>query len=475
MKTKTEFQTKTFDTDLEKKIKTYYSSYKGEPSFKQKLQNQLRFEISQKPVGKQRTPPFNMMFTNPKVKWVIGIFAFAFLCILSLAITPVREALGKAIDLGYLEGVGFVRISETRILNGTVISDHLSQAVVIDQVVMNSEETTIWLHATGEQLLTKSTNGEPIAYLEAEGQQIPTSSWGWVDDTQSGVLRFSASAPSMPLAFYLHIAPDWNIPIQLIPMSESTNGQAVTLFSDQCQSHNEVELCVQAFVNDLTGYHLLLNASSSNPDYYLETLYLANPLTGEEVQLMDSSGNPLQKSSVSSPDFLIPFEIPVEIIDTQREATTTLHYSPTLQETDFLTLTVPGLTVKTPVDQTITCNVGNNPVIGSTFPCEASITIGGNILTFHTGEVLQGQTGIQLRITSEPIQPQDNLLVTRAYLENLNGVDSTIGTSFEVKTRQLSLFLEQETFSSGQSFNIRIVDGYLTIIEPYRFSWTVRP
>ena len=247
------------------------------------------------------------------------------------------------------------------------------------------------------------------------------------------------------------------------------------IFSDLCDSHNGIELCVQAFVNDLTGYHLLLNASSSNPDFYLESLDMTNLWIGQDVELMDSSGIPFQKGSAASPEFSLPFEIPVEEFDAQREAGTTLHFVPSLQDIHSLTLTAPGLTVKTPVDQIITCEVGDNPVVGSTFPCEVSITIGGNVLNFHTGEVLQGQTGIQLRITSDPIEPQDNLLLTRAFLENLNGGNSTTGTIFEVKTRQLVFFLEQETFSPGQSFNIRVVDGYLTILEPYQFNWEIEP
>jgi hypothetical protein len=119
--------------------------------------------------------------------------------------------------------------------------------------------------------------------------------------------------------------------------------------------------------------------------------------------------------------------------------------------------------------------VGNDPVIGSSIPCEISINIGGIELIFHSIEVVQGQTGTQLRMISDPIQPKDSLMITGAYLENLNKGNYLIGTSFEVKTRQLILFLEQDTFNADLPFNIRIVDGYLTILEPYQFNWLVNP
>ena len=474
MKNKTEFQTEIIDAEIENQIRSYYSSFKSASSFKQNLQNQLHDGILKNPAGKQQRFSFTLRYTKPKVRWAVGIVVFTILCILSLAITPVRKALGKTIDLGYLEGVGFVKMSETYILNGKIISDQHSQAIVIDRVVMDSDSTTIWLHATGERLLEPSGDG-PIAYIETSGQQYDANSWGWVGDNQSGVFRFSVSQPGLPLSFLLHIEPDRIIPIQLIPMHESTDHQAVTLFSEKCQTNHGVELCVNAFITDSDGYHLLLNAVSSNPSFYLESLYLGNSTTGNDVQLMDSSGNLLQRSSLSSADFSLPFEIPVEVFDTQREASTTLHFSPASKDNNTLTLTVPGLQVKTPIDQIINCNLGDNPVIGRSIPCETSINIGGIELNFHSIEVLQGQTGTRLRMISDPIQPKDNLMVTGAYLENLNNGNYFIGTSFEVKTRQLILFLEQETFSSGQSFNIRIVDGHLTILEPYQFNWTINP
>lgn len=463
------------DQVLEMQLETYYSAYKAKPSFKQALQSQLNDEIKYKFAGPGPSASFEKVFHSSIVKWATVGLAFVLLGILSFAIAPVRNAIGKALDIGYIDGVGFVKISETYVLNGSIVSERVSQVIVIDRVVMDSNGTTVWFHLTGDPPLWRNTEGKPIAYLEAENQHYPVRSWGWDEISQSGLFEFSASTLSASSVYVLHIQPDWVIPIHLTPMSENADEQAIIIFPDLCQSRKGVELCVQAFVNDSTGYHLLLNASSSNPDFYLESLDLTNLLTGEDAQLIDSSGNRLQKGSTTSPSFPIPFEIPVEVFDYQRKASTSLTYSSSTPEGDFLTLVVPGLTVKTPTSQTITCNLDNGLVIGSTFPCEASVTIGGNVLNFHTGEVHQGQTGIQLRITSEPIQPKDNLLVTSVSLENLNGVDSTIGTSFEVKTRQLSLFLEQETYSSGQSFNIRIVDGYLTILEPYQFNWTINP
>ena len=475
MDTKVELPTQNNDPDLEKQITAFYSSYKAEPSFKQNLQNQLRRETSREAAKTAGGEFFGKILPSPTLRWVVGVLVFVLVCALSLTIAPVRNAIGNALDVGYIDGVGFVKISETYVLSGKTISDRLSRSVVIDQVVMNSDGTRVWFHSAGELSPTLSDKDGPIASMEVEDQIYPTRVSGWVDDSQRGIIEFSASTPSPSLTVVLHIEPNWVIPIQLIPMRERSDELAVTTFSDQCQIHQGVELCVQAFVSDSTGYHLLLNASSSNPDFYLETPFLSNRLTGEDAQLTDSSGNLLQKSSSSSPNFPMPFEIPVEVFDSQRKVSTTLNYSPSTQEGDFLTLTIPGLTVKTPANQTITCNLENDLTIGSTFPCKASVTIGGNELTFHSGEVLQGQTGIQLRITGDPVYPVDNLILTGVNFEVTDGNAPLIGTSFEIKTQQLSLFLERDTVSSDQPFSIQITAGYLTITEPYQFTWTINP
>lgn len=461
--------------DLEELIKTYYSTYSAEPAYKLTLINQLHSEITAVSAKKNRESTFMRMFSNPVMKWVAGVLVFVVLSLSILAINPVREAIGKALDIGYLEGIGFVRISETKVLNGTINSDRISQAIGIDQVVINPSGTTILFHSTGERLMFTATKGDPISYIEVDNINYPVKAWSWDEDNQKGVLDFSTTTLTMPSTFILHIAPDWSIPIQVIPMSESDTVQVVTIYPDLCQTQSGIELCLQAFIADTTGYHLLLNASSLNPDFYLETLTVINPLTGEGAVLMDSSGNLLYENNTSTPSFPIPHETPYDNMDSLNEVSTSLSFSPPPQEEERLTLLVSGLTVKTPVNKTISCDVGDDLVVGRTFPCETSITIGANELSFHSGEILQAQNRIRLLLVSDPIPASHEMTLTGVDFEYLNGALPLMGSSFNVQTRQLSLWLEQDSANIDRSFDIRITYGYLTIEEPFQFTWAIQP
>lgn len=461
--------------DLEELIKTYYSAYSAEPAYKLTLINQLHSEIISVSARKNRESTSMRMFPNPVLKWVAGGLAFVVLFLSILAINPVREAIGKALDIGYLEGIGFVRISETKVLNGTINSDRISQAIGIDQVVINPSGTTILFHSTGERLIFTATKGDPISYIEIDNINYPVNAWSWDEDNQKGILDFSTTTPTMPSTFILHIAPDWSIPIQVIPMSESDTVQVVTIYPDLCQTQSGIELCIQAFMANTTGYHLLLNASSLNPDNYLETITVTNPLTGEGAVLMDSSGNSLHENNSSTPSFPIPHETPYGNMDSLNEVSTSLSFSLPPQEGEILTLLVSGFTVKTPVNKTISCDVGDDLVVGSTFPCERSITIGANELSFHSGEILQGQNGIRLMLVSDPLISTHEMILTGVDFENLNGVSPLMGSSFNVQTRQLSLWLEQDSANIDRSFGIRITHGYLTIEESFQFTWDIRP
>ena len=172
---------------LENQVEAHYAQFKAEPSFQTiSLQSRLNDEIKEKSARPAHRPSFVQMFSSPVVKWMTGVLAFVLLVILSLGITPVRNAIGKALDLGYIDGVGFVRVSETFVLNGSIVSDRVSQAIVIDRVVMNSDGTRIWFHSTGETMSWSSIEGEPFAFMETDNRQYPVRSWGWDDDSQRG-------------------------------------------------------------------------------------------------------------------------------------------------------------------------------------------------------------------------------------------------------------------------------------------------
>lgn len=463
---------------LEQQLSAYFSLYEAETAFKANIEKQLVLHASQHlAVGsvksKKRLLPD--VFYQPRLKWVGGILFFIIVLLSLFAIHPVRAIIERSLDIGYIEGAGFVKVSETDILNGPTYSAKPDQTIGIDQVVADPKKTQIWFHSTGTKFNPEDTNGEFLAYLDVNGHKLPLVSYGWNSIKQEGIFGFGSLGMTMPMSFILHISPDWSIPIRLIPMGQISAGQSMTLYPDICQTHRDVELCLRAFVSDSTGYHLWLSGSSGNPIFYLQALETRNPLTGEEAILMDSSGH--QLNQVYPSQLPMPIEVAPVVSDVPKEVSTTLSFERSTNDNDSLDFLVAGLTGKTPADELIMCEPGKNPGIGDQFPCEKTMNIAGELVRFHTGEITQEKYhGIILTLRSDPIQSSNGLLLTGVDLENINDYSSfTIGTGFDVRTKQLELWFTVDPANPETLYGIRIIDAYLTILEPFQLSWSLNP
>jgi hypothetical protein len=462
---------------LEQNLLDYFSLYTAEPEYKSSLQKQLLINASQQSITqtRRRGNKFYEYFHYRSVyKWVAGLVVIILIFIMLIVIRPVRAAIERLIDFGYLEGAGFVRVSETYVLNGPIYSIKQDRLIGIDRVISDLTNTKIWLHVTGAQFSPRNGNVNLSAYLVLNGKKLPLTSYSWGGSTQEDVLVFDTLGSAIPNPFTLHISPDWSIPIQLIPMSSTDQSQATTIYPDICQTHLDVEMCLRTFVSDSTGYHLWLSASSRNPIYYLPTLFLHDPLTGEGPTLMDSSGHQLDPVYSSEP--AIVMQVSGVITDTPEEVRTYLSFERSPDESGSLELQISGLTGKTPVDETIECGLGNNPQIGDRFPCEKSIAIDGEQIWFHEGEITQHSDGIHLTIVSDPIEASNGFQLSLVDAESLYYENSSlVGVGFDIRTNQLEIWLGLDSLSAKNQFAVKITSADLTILEPFKLTWKIKP
>jgi hypothetical protein len=466
---------------LEETLVGYFSLYTAEPEYRSALQKLLLYKSSKTNlmhVGRRNNSFFEYLRYRPVYKWIVVASFIILIFIMLFAIRPVRAAIERLIDFGYLEGVGFVRVSETYVLDGPVYSIRPDQTVMVDRMIADERKTVVWLGITGSQLPIEKMNQVNFTYLEVNGQQLPfisssvSSSPG--ENKQEGVYEFSSLGSSISSAFILHLSPDWDIPVSLIPMTSMDQSQTTTIYPHICQTQLDVELCLRAFVSDSTGYHLWLGASSHNPIFYLQALDIRDPLTGKGAILMDSSGHRLEQ--VYSPAPPIVMEVSPVITDTTEEVRTTLSFEPSPNESGSLDLLISGLTGKTPADDTIVCELGPDPQIGDKFPCEKSISIAGEQIRFHEGEITQHSDGIHLTVLSEPIQASNGLLVTFVNADSLYYENSSlVGVGFNPRTNQLEIWLGLDSLSVKNQFALKITSADLTIFEPFKLTWIIKP
>ncbi len=467
---------------IEQQLHTYYSIYSSDPAFKANLQKQLAVQPSQQSTlqaGRRENKIFEYFHYRPAYKWVAALVVILLIFIMLIVIRPVRAAIERLIDFGYLDGAGFVRVSETYVLPSPVYSMRPEQTIAVERVIADPQKTMVWLRVIGKLFAPEEMNSATFATMEINRQSLPSFSSlvSYTEDErlEEGVYKFSYLGLGVPSQFVLHLPPDWNIPIRLIPMGAMDNSQTKTIYPDLCQTHLEVELCLRAFVSDKTGYHLWLSASSRNPLFYIQILDIHNPLTGESAILTDSSGHQLDPVYSSEP--AIVMQVSPVITDTPEEVKTYLSFERTTDESGYLVLLVGGLTGQTPVDELIMCEPGSHPGIGDQFPCEKTINIAGELIKFHTGEITQKKNyGTILTLQSDPIQSSNGLLLTGVDYENINNFSSSSsGMSFDVRTKQLELWCTVDPANPETLYGIRIIGANLTILEPFQLTWKPNP
>jgi hypothetical protein len=462
---------------IEEKLVGYFSLYTAEPKYSSALQKLLHDKSSQESLTKTKHRESRLIKNlryQPVYRW-IGVILFFILVLLALfAIQPVRAAIEHALGIGYLEEVGFIKESETAIFTGKIETIKPDLIITIDRVVANPRGTQIWFHVAGARYYPANINSEYFAYLDVNGTLMPLYGFRWSDDKQEGIFGFGPLYPIMSTFFILHISPDWTIPVHLIPMVERSNDQNTTIYTNNCQTREEVELCLRVVTSDANGNHLWLSALSKNPDFYLETLDIHNPLTGEDVNLVDSAGR--QLTQIYPPQPPIPIEVAsIQSGENPREVSTTLSFERLPDANNPMTLIVNGLTGKIPANETIRCELGGDPQVGDHFPCEKSTNIGGELIHFHEGEISQEADGIHLTLFSDPIVAVNGLLLTGMDLENLNLESSLWGNGFNQNTKQLELWKVVESINAKTSFEVKITAFNLTLLEPFRLSWSANP
>jgi len=465
------------DLAVEQQLCSYYSLYEAVAEYKTELQKQLSMQAAYHPTTASENRNKKMLrdvFSRPRLRWMVGILLLIIILLSLIAIQPVRAAIERLINFGYLEGAGFVRVSETYVISGPIYSIKRDQTIGIDRVIANPMNTQIWFHVTGVQFSPENVIEKLIAYLEVNGQNLQSTSYSWGGSNQEDIFVFGSLETAISNPFTLHISPDWSIPIQLIPMSSMDQGQTTTIYPDICQTHLDVEMCLRTFVSDSTGYHLWLSALSRNPIFYMQTLYLHDPLTGEDPILKDSIGHQLDPVYSSEP--AIVMQVSPVITDAIQEVKTTLSFERSANESGSLELLVTGLTGKTPADETIICGLGNDPQIGDHFSCEKSITIAGEQIRFHGGEITQHSDGIHLTMRSDPIEASNGLLLTFVNAESLYYENSSlVGVGFDRRTNQLEIWLGLDSLSAKNLFAVKITSADLTILEPFRLSLSLNP
>jgi hypothetical protein len=225
-----------------------------------RLRGSLRSRLAQQAQRKPLLGWKQRWFGRPQpVFWAL-LCALAF--VLLVTPTPVMAAIQHFLGYGYIPEAGFIRLADTRLLEGPVTQHQGEQSITVWQGMIRDGELTLWAEADFVPA--------PFAgmYLELpDGVQVkPTmvqSAWPRGKLVFAGVFSFTPQV-------YLVAPQGWRLPLAWLPaaqanlapthvsVSVATRMQTRQAGDKPCAPLPPGQVCVEAAYTDGQGTHLLL-------------------------------------------------------------------------------------------------------------------------------------------------------------------------------------------------------------------------
>ena len=301
--------------------------------------------------------------------------------------------------LGYVPGVGFVDLEETRVLTVPVEVTRDGVTLRVEQVlaqpnrtvvVIRSEglppEDRLWPHGTRER-----GDYQPELRLP-DGRTLASKKWtlrlgaGTLEfpPLPEGVYRVTLELPRLPLVPAGAAPEEWAVPLNLRP---ATGELVAELFPqpyaplDASDTHAGITLRVLAVAHSPEETALRLQVQWPDPEW--EFPHIGGdqlPVLRDDLghvyheSVPSSSGSSVQTVAVRIPENAQVKPTPTPAVPT---AERTLAFAPVSPSARHLTLVVDGLRFEVPAEGGFTVDLGDDPQVGDYWPLDVSLTVAG--------------------------------------------------------------------------------------------------
>jgi len=302
--------------------------------------------------------------------------------------------------LGYVPGVGFVDLEETRVLTAPVAVSRDGVTLRVLQVLAQPDGTTIILSSEGlppeDQVWPQGVKMEEefeMLLRLPDGQVLApetfTLRWGAgtleFPPLPADVYRVTLMLPRLPLVPAGVAAEDWAISLDLRPAT----GELVTaLFPqpyspmDASDTHHGVTLRVLEVAHSPEETALKLRLQWSNPAWETHFIHSFQVPT-----LRDDLGHVYQEQASASEGGSLSQSV-VVMVQPDPGATPTptptvptieriLTFAPVSPSAKRLTLTMSGLEFHVPAEASFTLDLGDNPQVDDTWPLDVDLNVAG--------------------------------------------------------------------------------------------------
>jgi len=394
--------------------------------------------------------------------------------------------------IGFVPGIGFVDLGETRLLAQPTAQTQEGITLVVDEVVAERDETQLHYHIEGlSSDLAWHTGpeytGEEEAWLiTEEGYRYPLGSVSMSENEgylgfpalPKGIFSVTLELPRLPLARPGALPENWRIPLRLEPgMARVAAGKLpTTVYTDAALVRSGVRISIPVVAIGKEVMAVTLVGEALNPSWSMFALDSANPVTGEyEIYLTDDQGRRYERSYPAAvPAPMEPREIgPGERLAQLSES---LAFQPLTADVEEVTLHIPAVGVNVPTEVSFEVDVGENPQVGDVFPLDIPLKVADFGVRFERGEIQRDQEGrIVLRLTTAPVGPQGDKQLSLVEV-SAPGTCCLIETCFEFETRRLSVSFELRnndgSLRTGPQ-TVLINHALISLLGPFELSWHI--
>lgn len=409
--------------------------------------------------------------------WAITFIVFLVMIITTLVIGPQKVYADFLKLFGYVPGIGFVDLSQVRVLQNGVTQRHAAQEVTAVRGVVSPHGTDLWLEFSDE--------ARPVAdaWLEtADGQRFTLLNWSYDPDKPGthGVVMHFAALPESVNEVTLRLVEGWSLPLVWVQGSTGnikpanivvapTGALAETSIpaSGLCSQALGVQFCIQAAVRTADGLQVLLEATSSEQ-------YAAG--SGFSPSMFDFPDKNGAITLTTSDGHVYPLEPnSIQVGGEPSGSQSTLLFPDVQDLQGNFKLQIPAVMLSIPLSDEISVDLGGHPIAGQTLTIDQTVDVAGTPVHFSQAELISGNFGnsLMLKITSGPIEAKDGAIPYMIDPGRPKGIQDRYGAGSEDGRLSLRVELIQQTGSEPVNgiLNIPLLSASILVQGPFTLTF----
>ncbi|MFW5943400.1 MAG: hypothetical protein ACOCXI_16465 [Chloroflexota bacterium] len=439
----------------------------------------------------------------PRLRWaVVPLLVVGLLLASVLLIGPERAWAGLQAWLGYVPGVGFVDLEESRLLATPASVTREGVTLRVEQVVAGPEETVVVIDSDGlpprEQLWPDGR--EPFEAFEAwlrlpdgtalrpSGRTMRVGSASLVfPPLPPDVYRVTLELPRLPIVPAGAAPEEWTVPLLLQPAS----GEVVASMYPQpyrpqgaVESHQGVTLRVLEVAHDARETAVQIQLDWENPEW--ENHF--GPAGFRLPYLRDDEGNrynliPGSTSGSQTAQEVQPLD-PAAPTPPANRWLGSETFEPVPPDAEALTLVVDGVDFDVPASGSFTVDLGESPHIGDRWELNVTLDVAGFPVRVTGAELAEEEIRLRdgilrqtvLRFDVEPVAEQENRRLMGIFLDAPGSVFDGGATGYTPATNKIraSLELDEGTPVPAGQINVELTGASLLVRGPWELTWPVR-